>query len=216
MRLHSFSILALAALGAATAFSPARADDGPWEVRLRGVFLDPANKSDAIPLLAVPQDAIHVNSKWLPDLDIEYFFTRHWSSELILTYPQKQTVTVEKSALGGPTDIGTFKHLPPILTAKYNFIPDGTFRPYVGVGVNLTLLSQRYLVIPTVGPLHMDASSVGPAAQAGFDYKIADHWFLNLDAKWAMIRSDLKLAGVQVSQARLDPFLFGIGIGYRF
>jgi outer membrane protein len=209
-------IVMIAAAGLLTATVALAADGGPWEVRLRGVFLDPANNSDAIPLLAVPKDAIHVNSKWLPDLDIEYFFTPNWSSELILTYPQKQTVTVEKSALGGPTDIGTFKHLPPILTAKYNFIPDGTFRPYVGVGVNLTLLSQRYLVIPTVGPLHMDASSVGPAAQAGFDYKIADHWFLNLDAKWAMIRSDLKLAGVQVSQARLDPFLFGIGIGYRF
>src|ERR1039457_7333002 len=96
-----------ALLTGAAAFA---SDDGPWEVRLRGLFLDPANKSDAIPLLAVPQDAIHVNSKWLPDLDIEYFFTRHWSSELILTYPQKQTVTGEKSALAGPTDLGTFNH----------------------------------------------------------------------------------------------------------
>jgi outer membrane protein len=43
-------------------------------------------------------------------------------------------VTVEKSALGGPADIGTFKHLPPILTVKYNFNPGGKIRPYVGAG----------------------------------------------------------------------------------
>jgi outer membrane protein len=74
------------------------------------------------------------------DVDFEYFFTPNWSSELLLTYPQSQSVTVRESALGGPTNIGSFKHLPPTLTLKYNFNPDGNFRPYVGVGVNLTLM----------------------------------------------------------------------------
>lgn len=199
------------------AATAARAEDeGPWEVRLRAVYLDPANKSDAYGPLAIPSDAIHINGKWLPDVDFEYFFTPHWSSELLLTYPQSQTVTVEKSALGGPTVIGTFKHLPPILTAKYNFIPDGTFRPYVGVGVNFTIISDVHLNVPTVGPLSLDHTSVGPAAQAGFDVKVADHWFLNADVKWAQIRSDVKFDGAKISQARIDPFLFGVGIGYRF
>jgi outer membrane protein len=212
---------AAVALGVAgvLAGTVARADDdGPWEVRLRAVYLSPANKSDAIPALAVPADDIHVNSKWLPDLDFEYFFTPNWSSELILTYPQSQTVTVEKSALGGPTDIGTFKHLPPILTAKYNFNPAGDFRPYLGVGVNLTLISNVNLAVPTAKPipLSLDSTSVGPAAQAGFDFRIAEHWFLNADVKWAMIRSDVKFDGTKLTQARIDPLLYGVGIGYRF
>ena len=135
------SVFKVAAVAAAVAGilggAAARADeDGSWEVRLRGVYLDPANKSDAIPALAVPENAIHINGKWLPDLDFEYFFTPNWSTELVLTYPQKQTVTVEQSALGGPTNIGTFKHLPPTLTAKYDFLPDQVFQPYVGLGVN--------------------------------------------------------------------------------
>jgi outer membrane protein W/outer membrane protein OmpA-like peptidoglycan-associated protein len=211
MRLRSFSILAIAALGAATAFSSARADDNPWEVRLRGVYLSPANKSDAIPALAVPQDAIHINDKWLPDLDFEYFFTPHWSAELVLTYPQSQTVTVSG------TSIGTFKHLPPVLTAKYNFLPQQDFQPYVGVGLNFTIISDVNLAVPTVGQLTLNSTSVGPALQAGFDYKIADHWYLNADAKWFKLASDLDLTGVgKVSRLHVDPFLFGIGIGYRF
>ncbi len=194
-----------------------RADDtGPWEVRLRAIYLDPANKSDAFGPLAIPGDAIHINGRWLPDLDLEYFFTPHWSSELVLTYPQSQTVTVEHSALGGPTAIGTFKHLPPILTAKYNFIPHGTFQPYIGAGLNLTIISDVHLDVPTVGSLSLDKTSVGPAAQAGFDYKLADHWYLNADVKWAMIRSDVKFDGAKISEARIDPFLFGMGVGYRF
>ena len=217
MKWRSFSTLALAALSASLAVTAARADDGPWEVRLRGVYLDPANKSDAVPALAVPSNAIHVNSRVLPDVDFEYFFTPNWSAELILTYPQTQTVTVEKSALGGPTGIGTFKHLPPFITAKYDILPGQDFQPYVGVGVNVTLIYDDNLVIPTVGKLYMSNWSVGPAAQVGFDYKIANHWYLNADIKWALLSSKLDLAGAgRASTAHIDPFLFGLGIGYRF
>jgi outer membrane protein len=194
----------------------AQADDGTWEVRLRALRLAMAQKSDAIPALAVPGDAIHVNDKWIPDIDFEHFFTPHFSSELVLTYPQKQTVTVEKSALGGPTAIGTFKHLPPTLTAKYNLLPGATFRPYVGAGVNITYISSVDLNVPTVGRLDLDHWRVGPAVQAGFDYKVADGWFVNADAKWAMLRSDVKFQGTKISEARLDPFLLSVGLGYRF
>jgi len=90
--------MALGSIGAGMAGSAAAADDeGPWEVRLRALYLDPANKSDAIPGLA-PADAIHINSKLLPDVDFEYHFTPNWSSELVLTYPQKQTVTRRRYA----------------------------------------------------------------------------------------------------------------------
>lgn len=204
----------LSTLGAsalmAIAFSSVRADDDPWEVRLRGVYLDPANKSDAIPGLA-PENAIHINDKWLPDLDFEYFFTPHWSTELVLTYPQSQTVTVSGTA------IGTFKHLPPVLTAKYDFLPDHDFQPYVGAGVNVTIISDVNLAVPGVGELKLNSTSVGPALQTGFDYKLRDHWYLNADVKWFKLGSDLDLAGgTRVSTLHIDPFLFGIGIGYRF
>lgn len=209
--------LVAAVMAASMLVGSARAaDDDPWEVRLRAIYLDPAQKSDAFAPLGIPSNAIHINDKWLPDLDIEYHFTPHWSSELVLTYPQSQTVTVEQSALGGPTDIGTFKHLPPVLTAKYNFRPEGTFRPYVGAGINLTFISDVSLQVPTVGPLTLNKTSVGPAAQAGFDWKLDEHWFLNADVKWVQLHATVKYEGAPVSQLRIDPLLWGIGVGYRF
>jgi outer membrane protein len=188
----------------------ARADDDPFMIRLRAVYLDFAQKSDAIPSLSVPSDAITVNKKWIPDLDLEYFFTPSWSSELVLTYPQSQTVSV------AGTDIGTFKHLPPTLTVKYNFLPDQDFRPYVGVGVNLTFISNVNLAVPGVGALDLDSTSVGVAGQVGFDYKFADHWFGNVDVKWVQLGSDVKFDGTKISTVHLDPWLLGVGVGYRF
>jgi outer membrane protein W/outer membrane protein OmpA-like peptidoglycan-associated protein len=210
MKLRILSALGLSVLGAATSFTCARADDDPLEIRLRGVYLDPANKSDAIPGLA-PKDTIHINDKWLPDLDFEYFFTPHWSTELVLTYPQRQTLTVNGAS------IGTFKHLPPVLTAKYDFLPDQDFQPYIGAGVNVTIISDVNLAVPGVGALKLNSTSIGPALQTGFDYKIYDHWYLNADIKWFKLRSDVDLAGgARVSTVHIDPFLFGIGVGYRF
>ena len=53
--------------------------------------------------------------------------------------------------------------------------------------------------------------------QVGFDYKIADHWYLNADVKWAKLGSDVDVVGVgRVSRVDINPFLFGFGIGYRF
>ena len=212
VNLRVFGAAAAAAMLATLALSPARADDDPWEVRLRGVSLDPANKSDPIAALGVPSDAIHINGKWLPDVDFEYYWTPNWSTELILTYPQSQTVTVSG------TSIGTFKHLPPVLTMKYDFLPTEDFQPYVGVGVNFTIISDVNLAVPTVGALKLSSTSFGPALQAGFDYKLQDHWYANVDVKWFKLQSDVDVAasGAQVSTVHVDPFLFGIGIGYRF
>jgi OOP family OmpA-OmpF porin len=186
------------------------ADDGPWEVRLRAVYLSPRNTSDAI-IGLVPENAITINHKVLPDLDFEYFFTPHWSTELVLTYPQTQDVYV------GGTQIGTFKHLPPVLTAKYDFLPDNNFQPYLGAGINFTVISDVRLNVPGVSKLYLNSTSVGPALQAGFDYKIKDHWYVNADIKYFVLGSNVYLPGeVRVSTVHINPFLYGIGIGYRF
>ena len=212
-----FVVGAVLAAAALTAI-PAQADESPFEIRLRAVYLDFAQKSDAIPVLGLPKDQIEVNKKTIPDIDLEYFFTKNISTELVLTYPQSQTVSVK-----GVGDLGTFKHLPPTLTAKWNFIPDGFFRPYVGVGVNLTFISNVNLKVPAAIspteadiPLDLSSTSVGFAGQIGADFKIVDHWFANIDVKYVQLGSDVKAGGATVTKVHLDPWLIGAGVGYRF
>jgi OOP family OmpA-OmpF porin len=84
-------------------------------------------------------------------------------------------------------------------------------RPYLGVGVNVT---SFYDV--NAGPLHLSSTTGGVAAQAGFDIRISDHWFLNADAKWARARPTVMDDGVSVGHLKIDPAIYAIGIAYRF
>lgn len=175
-------LLALTIASAALAAPSAFAADGPWMVRVRAVNLDMANKSDAIPALAVPSDAIRASDKTIPEVDISYFITKNIAAELILTVPQKHGVEVAQSAIGA-FKAGTFKHLPPTLTLQYHFLPDGQFRPYVGAGVNYTRFSGVNLAVPGVTTLQLENDSWGGALQAGFDVKLSENLFLNLDVR---------------------------------
>jgi outer membrane protein len=184
----------------------AMAQETPWQVRVRAVHLNPADKSD--PLGGVgASDRIGVSNKTIPEVDISYFVTPNISAELVLTYPQKHDVTLDGQK------IGTFKHLPPTLLAQYHFTPTSSFSPYLGLGVNWTTFSKNQ-ILDGAGSLEHD--SFGLALQAGVDYKLDKNWSLNLDIKKVQIRSDVMVAGAKVSKVKVDPVLLGVGVGYRF
>lgn len=198
------SSVLLAVLGCAG--TATMAQESPWLVRARAIHIDPADKSDPVGGTGAG-DRLHVSSKWIPEVDAAYFFTPHWAAELVLTYPQKHTVTLD----GAP--IGSFKHLPPTLLAQYHVLPGASVDPYLGAGLNYTLISKVALLD---GAARLEHDSVGLALQAGVDVKLDSHWSLNLDVKKVQIRSDVTIAGARASRVKVDPVLLGLGIGYRF
>ncbi len=213
------SILKLAssvvAAVAGTVSMAAHADDfSRWEARLRAVRVDTAGGSDAIAGL-LPADTVVVQSKTIPEVDISYFFTKNISAELVLTYPQKMDVAINAGGIG---HIGTVSVLPPDLTAQYHFLPDGPFDPYVGAGLNFTWLTKVDLRAPAVQPLLLDTSkvSVDPLFNFGLDYKVGRNWVANLDVKYEWMSFDLKSNGNKISTLHVDPWLFSLGVGYKF
>ena len=203
------AILAVAALGLFANSAMAQSQDdpsGPWLVRARAVYLDPADKSSPVGGVGA-SDRIGVESKTIPEIDFSYFFTPNWAAELILTYPQKHDVSLDGSK------IGSFKHLPPTLTVQYHFLPGATFDPYLGAGINYTRISSVNLLNGAGG---LEKDSWGGAIQAGVDVKLDKNWSFNIDIKKVQIRSDVYISGADVSEVKVDPILFGIGVGYRF
>ena len=196
-------IIALAALGALS--GQAMAQQSPWLVRARAVHIDTANKFDSSSALAA--DSVHVSNKTIPEVDISYFFTPNLAAELVLTYPQKHDVTLNGA------NIGSFKHLPPTLSVQYHFTPEAQFSPYLGAGVNYTRISQVDLL---GGAADLDKNSFGLSLQAGVDFKLDKNWSLNLDVKKVQIRSDLSASGTKLGTVKVDPWLVGVGVGYRF
>jgi outer membrane protein len=193
------AVLITCAAGSAMAQT---AGESPWLVRLRAVHLDSANGGSTTANLG-----LSMNNKTIPEVDITYFFSPNWAAELVLTVPQRQTV------YSNGTDIGTFKHLPPSLLMQYHFTNVQGFKPYVGAGVNYTRITNVNLASGTAG---LEKSSVGGVLQAGLDIPIDKQLSFNIDVKKVYLRSDVFLNGANVGDFKIDPVLFGVGVGYRF
>ena len=178
------------------------AEQSPWMVRARAVGLDMSNK-DSTGL------GLNVNNKTIPEIDISYFINKNVAVELILTAPQKQTVN--STALG--TDIGTFKHLPPVITLQYHFDNFAGFKPYVGAGLNYTQITQVNLLD---GGANINSNSWGGALQAGVDFPIDKNLSFNIDFKKLNLKTDVFVGGANKGLLKLDPTLIGVGLGYRY
>ena len=61
-----------------------------------------------------------------------------------------------------------------------------------------------------------DDWSVGGALQAGLDYEIQKNVYLNLDVKYVWISNDVTAAGATIGDLKINPWVFGIGVGWRF
>lgn len=209
------TLLLAATAGTMVGALPAQALDlSNLTVRVRAINIDPADKSDAVGAIGLPKDKLDVEQKWAPDLDFEYAVTPHIGIELLLTIPQKHEVIARQTALGNNVSLGSVTHLPPTLTAKYYFLTD-KIRPYVGAGVNLTWFTKDRLAVPTVGTLDVDDWSIGPAVQAGVDFALDEQWSLSFDAKRPWIKTDVSLAGTKLTTVNVDPWILGVGVGYR-
>ncbi len=195
--------LLAAAVGAALVSGTAMAQDfkeGDWLVRARVVHLDAANKNSD------PAVPVSINNKTLPEVDFTYFFNKNLAAELVLTVPQKQTVS-----LGG-APIGTLKHLPPTLTLQYHFDAPG-FKPYVGAGINYTRFSSVNLL---GGAATSDRNSWGGALQVGVDIPVAKDMYFNIDVKKVFIKTDVTAGTTHLTTFKVDPLLVGVGLGWKF
>lgn len=175
-----------------------QATEGPWLVRARAVHIDSANK-DSTGL------NLSINDKWIPEVDVTYFFNKNIAAELVLTVPQRHTLSA------GGTAIGSLKHLPPSLLLQYHFDAPG-FKPYVGAGINYT----RFSAVRLPAGVDIDRNSFGGALQVGVDFPVAKNVYLNVDVKKVYIKTDVSAAGNKIGTFKVDPVLFGIGLGWRF
>ncbi|EHR73056.1 outer membrane protein W [Burkholderiales bacterium JOSHI_001] len=197
----------LIAAAALAAFTTAQAQDtGNWIVRARAVNLDAANKDST-------GNDLSVNNKVIPEVDITYFYTPNVAVELVLTYPQKHDLRA------GGVNVATLKHLPPTLSAQYHFTGLGAFRPYLGAGINYTHFSSVNVTDPGLAAAgaSIKKNSYGLSLQAGVDVPMGGGWLLNVDIKKVQISTKVLIAGVeQPGKFKVDPVLFGIGVGKRF
>lgn len=165
-----------------------------------------------------------VGNDYIPEVDFSYFFTDNIAAELIAG-TSRHRVKGNLNGLGNSIEIGKVSLLPPTLTVQYHFLPKERISPYVGAGINYTLF-YRENAANTANPAGLSVTSTnyknrfGFALQAGVDVALTGAWSLNLDVKKVFLKTDVTASvnnAIPVtSKVTLDPWLVGVGVGYRF
>lgn len=184
----------------------------PWQIRVRALGVI---TNDSGEVKGISGSDLSYSDTVIPELDISYFFTDNIAAELILgtTYAHIDA----EGSIGALGEVGKTWLLPPTLTLQYHFTDLGAFKPYVGAGVNYTMFYNQ----SGKGAFSdLDVKNeFGGALQVGFDYMVDEHWGVNFDVKKLFLEPEWKvnLDGAPLSgKAKLDPWLIGTGITYRF
>lgn len=211
----------LALLIAGMAATPAFAETGDTFIRVRGILVAPNEDSTGI-TPAFPTETVAVDNAIAPEVDITHMLSNNVGIELIAA-TTKHSVSGTTGTTGGIGKLASTWVLPPTVTLQYHFAPDAKLRPYVGAGVNWTLFYKEKpsaAFETAVGQTNVNlSSSFGWAAQAGIDIDINEKMFLNFDVKYIKMDTNARLnttaAGVQRVGVDIDPFVFGVGVGFK-
>jgi outer membrane protein len=207
-------LIPLAVAAALAAPVAAHAEQGDWLFRVGLSEVNPQEEN-----LEIPGAFVVVDSDLSATLNLSYFLTKHISTELLVAWPFTHGVDLKPFA-GGDTRIGNVDHLPPTLSLNWHFNPDGTFRPYIGVGANYTLFSGEETRGALAGSkLELD-DSFGAAGQVGVDIG-KGNWFFNANVRYIQIEPEVTLSGGALTSPltgdlEINPWVYGVHIGYKF
>jgi len=157
-----------------------------------------------------------VSDEVIPATTLTYFFNDNLALELFCCFAKHEldgTGTI--SGLGEIADTWIF---PPALTAQYHFNSGGTFKPYVGAGLQYIAFFNEGTGQNRLGATSVDIDdAVGFTLQAGLDVSIGNGWYLNADVKKTWLDTEVHWNGTGVrADADIDPLIVSAGFGYRF
>ena len=184
-----------------------QAAPGDWTLKVGAHTVNPQSDNGTLAGGTLEAD---IDSDSRPTVTAEYALNERWGIELLAALPFEHDVYLDGARAG------SVKHLPPTLSLQYHFNPEGSVSPFLGAGLNYTRFFSEDSTGPLAGAdLDLDAS-FGLALHAGLDFRLNEHWLLMVDTRWMQISSDVKVDGTDVGEVDIDPFVYGVGVGYRF
>ncbi len=190
--------------------APVGKSAGGFMIRVRGLAVIPQPESS----ISAIGGKVDASTTFDPEVDASYFFTDNIAMELIAA-TTRHKITAKGTAIGD-VEVGHVRLLPPTLTAQWHFMPKQAFSPYVGASVNYTFFFDKSVGGGPVTKVSYD-NNFGAAIQAGFDYNLSGHWFLNFDVKQIFLNTTAKINGGAIrANVDLNPTIVGVGFGYRF
>lgn len=180
---------------------------GDWTVGLGIANVNPKSDNGTLAGGTVP---VSLGDNTRPTLTVEYFIRDNLGVEVLAALPFKHAIR------SNGADIGTVKHLPPVVSLQYHFDATPQFKPFVGVGVNFTGFWDAETKGPLAGSDLRVKNSWGFAAHLGADYWMNDRAAIRVDARWIDIDADVTLNGANIGKVEVDPVVLGASYVLKF
>ncbi|SQG00637.1 OmpW [Paucimonas lemoignei] len=160
-------------------------------------------------------------------LTFGYMITPHIGLELLAATPFSHTVSVKGLGAGLDGKLGDIKQLPPTLSLQYYPMEASSkFQPYAGIGINYTTFFDTDLTgnRKSQGFSNLKLKdSVGLAGQIGMDYLLTDNillnasvWYVDIDTEATVDGPSALSVGKTKVDVDIDPWVYMVGVGYKF
>ncbi len=211
----------------------------PGDILLRvgAVTVMPDTESGAVSGLpdGVNNARVDVEDNTQLSLTATYMLTSNLGVEVLAATPFTHDIVGQGDIDG--VAVGETQHLPPTLSLQYHFgSENGVFNPYIGVGLNVTMFFSEEVdgqlvdtlnTLPTIAGLgginsvNMELDpSIGLAAQAGVDVKVAENWYVNAAVWYIDISTTAELTTdlgtTHEVDVDIDPWVFNVAVAYKF
>lgn len=188
-------------------FSASAAMAGQLQIKVGGSAVAPTQDTK----IANGTLTVEADSELAFTPSVEYFFNDNISAELLLATPISHDVLINGA------EAVKIKHLPPTLTAKYNFKNSTGFTPYIGVGATAFIAWDEETSGVLSGTKVKVKDDYGYAAQLGFNYQPADakNWGVFVDVRYADLNPKVETV-VENFKLDIDPVIYTLGYSYKF
>jgi len=188
------TVLIASALALSTSITYAA--DNESILRLRAIQVEPDVGGDV--------QGLDVDGATGGEVAFTGFMSEHWAIELGIG-TTKHDLTINGA------NAGSVKLMPVNLMLQFHFLRDAIIRPYIGAGGNYT---RFYEVNFAGGSADVDRDRYGPVAQVGLDVPLGKSFLLNADVKKIWLKTDV--SGLANGNLQLDPWVYALGVGFRF
>lgn len=197
----------------------ATAQTSPWTVRLGAAHVEFSPKADVqvngAPVVGGDATA---SSNTTLGLELAYDITPQWTGRFLIGVPPTTTLT-GAGTLASAGALGKVNYGPAALTATFNLLDAGPVRPYIGAGINYTIVFSSKDAFIT----NLDVKSAfGSVIEAGADFPLDGGWSIGIDARKIFVKTKadgvLPAFGGAATHAdvRLNPLVLFASVGRRF